>query len=119
MQKDVLQKLLQPFVDYKEITPPNVDDLMDQAAYNVTDGLYSTWQSLVDFFMSEYDGYTDLDKFLLDKCGIDLTNEDGGSILGEDAGGETVIPVSPVDEKSSLSSYIVPSYSVFGPEKVC
>lgn len=114
MQKDVIKKLLQPFLSYDELTPPNVSSLMDQAANNATDGEYDSWQSLVDAFMEVYDSYSNLTLFLLKECGIDLTNEDSGSIIGIDAGGSEVIEYSPVYEVKSISGVSVPTKITMG-----
>ena len=78
---------------------------------------YSNWQNLIDSMVRDCQSYNDQNNyrgFLLDKCGINLDNEDTGAITGYDAGNGIVkTAVSVVPEDSDEFIYPETSGSTF------
>ena len=112
--------------------------VLDAAVNYASNGKFATWDALTERFISDvrnygikddstakdftYDGVDDyghlinvvpesgLDKFLKNYCGIDLTNEDTGSIIGKDAGGaEVKTAVSIVPENGTVAALRSPA----------
>lgn len=103
----------------------------DEAVTAATKGLLTSWKSLVDYFVGtvathggmEDNNYTysnELHKtvptgsthaYLTTYCGIDLTNDDNGSLTGLDAGGGVSKTKESVIPKSSLTQYYPTSSS--------
>lgn len=111
--------------------------VLDTAVNYASNGKFATWDALVESFVSDvrnhgnkdnvtaddftYDGVdayghamnivpeSGLDRFLKNYCGIDLTNEDTGSIIGADAGGaEVKTAVSIVPENGTVMELMSP-----------
>ena len=90
---------------------------IDEAVVAASGGVFANTQELVDSFLSDLEsnsGSSESQKkaFLKEYCGIDLDNEDTGSITGTDAGGNTVKTAeSIVPENSSgpISSWPMPA----------
>ena len=106
--------------------------VLDVAVNYASDGKYATWSALTESFISDVSNHglkddnsaadytytsvdefhhatgivpeSGLDRFLKDYCGIDLTNEDTGSITGADAGGAAVkTAISIVPENGTVT----------------
>ena len=107
-QNDVMKNFMRALVEY----PTTVaSDALNTAVNTASNGLFASWDALIEQFVSDvrnYGGTSDdgkgyvlgdnqimvpessTDTFLKNYCGIDLTNEDTGSITGADAGGDVV-----------------------------
>ena len=134
-QKGVLKRFMKSLDNYTVLARSWEDGVaaLDVAVNTASNGKYGTWDSLVESFISDVrtyavkddpsaDDYTyhgvdaygygtdiepesGLDRFLKNYCGIDLTNEDTGSIIGSDAGGaEVKSPISIVPESGTTTA---------------
>ena len=111
--------------------------VLDTAVNYASNGRFATWDALVESFISDVSNYgikddtsaseftysgvdayghatgivpeSGLDKFLKTYCGIDLTNEDTGSIIGADANGaEVKTAVTIVPENGTVTELMSP-----------
>jgi len=70
-------------------------EVLDRAINECTNGKFSTMDAALDTFINEVVAYEDSTKkerkkFLADRCGIIMDNEDTGAIIGADASGGAV-----------------------------
>ena len=63
---------------------------LDGAVAAATNGKITSWNDLANKFAADAAAAASNDAFLRDSCGIDLTNDDTGAIIGRDAGGKWV-----------------------------
>ena len=79
---------------------------LDEAVKYASGGKFKTYKSLIEKFVTDCRNATSVDKFLKEKCNIDLSNSDTGAITGWDAGGIAVKTAeSVVEESGKLQSY--------------
>ncbi|MBE6091661.1 MAG: calcium-binding protein [Selenomonas ruminantium] len=84
-------------------------EALDNAVRECSNGKYYTMDAALDSFISEvltYKNSTEKEqkKFLADRCGIIMDNEDTGALIGADAsGGAVKTKISIVDEGGDLS----------------
>ena len=133
-QQSVIKSFMNSLDNYTTIAESWEDGTLalDAAVNTASNGLYTKWDSLVEGFISDVRTYgvkddanasdfiyhgtdehgyaTDIEpesglhRFLVNYCGIDLTNEDTGSITGADAGGvEVKTPISVVPENGTTA----------------
>ena len=130
-QQSVIRSLMQA-LDDSTLIMESVESAMNEVVNYASWGKYSTWNSLVNSFISDVQTYAKMeegnnsdtlslpdgskivepgiDRFLQNYCGINLMNDDTGSITGLDAGGsiaktaESIIP-----ENGTLNTLIAPS----------
>lgn len=62
-------------------------DKLDAAIEYCTGGLFTTKDELADSFLTDLDNSESNLDFLLRCCGVDLSNDDTGAVVGSDAGG--------------------------------
>ena len=98
IQQDVIKK----FVKALDNSTKTGKSAINEAINYASNGIYATWNDLVTAFVNDIKNYggsgststttldTKTDNFLKTYCGIDLTNDDTGSITGYDTGGSTV-----------------------------
>lgn len=60
---------------------------------------------LINQFISDCEGASSAEEFLLDKCGIVLDNDDTGAITGSDAGGSITKTAESIVEESGEANY--------------
>ena len=86
------------------------DASINSAVSSATGGRYATLDALKAKFQADANAAASDRDFLLDKCGIDLDNDDTGSILGSDAGnGETRDAAGTVPEGLNTRLWYMPS----------
>ena len=78
------QGVILDFMSYLDNSTLSAQDALDGAINYASGGYFQNEADLKTRFVADMAGGD-----LLDACGIDLTNEDTGSITGSDAGGET------------------------------
>ncbi len=122
-QQEVIKKFMRSLDDSEIITTSAIEALNVATEY-ASGGLYQTWSELIAGFVSDVSNhggadhaggnggeyligfipYADTKRFLINYCGIDLTNDDTGSITGWDAGGtEVKTDKSVVPENGTIS----------------
>ncbi len=80
----VMQKFMRALDETTLIGRAAVDEAIRSCS--TFDGL----DGLIENFIADCESASTAEEFLLDKCGIDLDNEDTGAITGSDAGGSIV-----------------------------
>lgn len=80
---------------------------INKAIAYASDNLYTSWDDAVNSFYSDMCKETDGKKFLLDYCGINLDNEDIGSLYGSDIGYTT----EQIDYIELLGDFTVTPYN--------
>lgn len=76
---------------------------LNEAVRVASGGYFTTFQQAIDKMVSDCGEIGNANEFLLNKCGINLYNEDTGAITGSDAGGSiTKTAESIVPEQGSL-----------------
>ena len=97
IQQDVIKKFAKSLHNSSKYGTAALDEAINYAS----SGIYSSWSALVTAFVSDVSLYggegssssrtldSKTSSFLLEYCGIDLTNTDTGAITGYDAGGST------------------------------
>ncbi len=61
--------------------------MLNEAINTISNAQYTTIQQVIDKLISDCRSYSNARRFLLEKCDIDLSNEDTGAITGSDASG--------------------------------
>ena len=138
-QQSVIKKFMNSLDNNTTLAKTRDDAIaaLDVAVNYASNGKFATWDALTESFISDvgnygvkddstasdftYDGVdayghatnivpeSGLDRFLKNYCGIDLTNEDTGSIIGADAGGaEVKTAVSIVPEDGTVAALSSP-----------
>lgn len=93
------QDIIKRFMKSLDATTFSGKKALDEAVNYATGGYFSDISSAIDKMIAECKNLG-ADKFLLQKCGINLTNTDTGAITGKDAGGskvktaESIVPES-------------------------
>ena len=102
-------------------TATSAATMLDDAIREVSASKYSTIQEVIDALVSDCTIYNANDpvngwrRFLLEKCDINLSNDDTGAITGSDAGGSTVkTATSVISEGTTLDSDFADSYFAIG-----
>ena len=93
------QKVIKDFVSALDNSSLSGNQAIDAAIVSASDGRFTSYENLLNVFVTECKNSTDKNAFLKNYCGIDLTNSDVGAITGYDAGGsstqltgESIIP---------------------------
>lgn len=93
------QDIVKRFMRTLDVTTASDKTALDQAINYATGGYFSDTTTLINQMISDCKNLG-ANKFLLQKCGINLSNTDTGAITGSDAGGtkiktaESVVPES-------------------------
>ncbi len=113
-QLDVIKKFMK-YLDDSTAIRESLETELDQAVSYASNGFYKTWSGLVDSFINDIRSFgatttVQAKDFLLTYCGINLDNEDTGSITGADAGGAAVKTAeSIVPEKGTIDDLYYPA----------
>ncbi len=92
------------FMSYLDNAALSAQEALDGAINYASGGYFQNEADLKERFLADMAGGD-----LLDACGIDLTNEDTGSITGSDAGGETTKTAESIVPENGLPySGVVP-----------
>ena len=99
-------------------TETSVETMLDEAIRSASNNQYSTIQDVINSMVADCQAYNDADsvsgwkRFLLEKCDINLDNEDTGAISGYDAGGSSVekTATSIVSENTTLDTEFEDNY---------
>lgn len=104
--KKTQQDVIKAFMHSLDETSLSGTKALDEAVKYASGGKFKTYKKLIEKFVSDCRNATSVDKFLKEKCNIDLSNSDTGAITGWDAGGIAVKTAeSVVDENGKLQSY--------------
>ena len=99
-QLDIIKR----FMKSLDMTTASTKQTLDQAVNYATGGYFSDLNSAVSQMIADRKKLG-TNKFLLQKCGINLSNKDTGAITGYDAGGSKVkTPESIVPESGKLDT---------------
>ena len=107
--QDVIKNFM---LSLDESTADSALAMLDDAIKYASNGKYSTIQDVIDDMVEACQKYNKADpingwkRFLLEKCDINLDNDDTGAITGYDAGGSTVekTATSIINEDTELDS---------------
>jgi len=105
---EFLKKLIAPALKISSNRPPDNFQFLDSCISSASDGYFSSYNDAVSEFILDYNSYEDKNSFLIEECGIDLSNgEDSGSIVGTSAGGKYItgnhfVPYADVPEDLPL-----------------
>jgi Ca2+-binding RTX toxin-like protein len=123
-QQSVIKSLMKALDDYPTaiLSEQTVRDALGAAVNYASNGVFTTWDSLIKQFVGDVRNYggsssdilnhnviegSTLDNFLINYCGINLHNEDTGAINGADAGGaEVKTAVSIVPESGNIGDLV-------------
>lgn len=104
--KKTQQNVIKAFMYSLDKTTLSGTAALDEAVKYASGGKFKTYKSLIEKFVTDCRNATSVDKFLKEKCNIDLSNSDTGAITGWDAGGIAVKTAeSIVEEKGKLQPY--------------
>ena len=93
----------------KLVELPPTSDKLDLAIDFCSDGNFSSAKSVSDAIIADIQSYSDPKLFLLEKCNIDLDNDDTGSIGGYDASGGPVLnKYDIVPEDGTVADLVIP-----------
>jgi len=81
------QEIIKRFMYYLDNTTDSGKIALDAVVNYASDGYFPDVNSLMKQMIADSQNLS-ADDFLVEKCGIDLSNEDTGAITGSDAGGE-------------------------------
>lgn len=102
-------------LDNSNMIMEDVEGALNTAVAYASNNVYDSWNGLVNSFVDEVKKYgatttAEAKDFLATYCGIDLDNEDTGSITGADAGGAAVkTAISIVPEDGTMADAIAPT----------
>ena len=110
-QQDVIKK----FMGSLDTTSASGEDALNQAVSVASGGYFTSIQQATNAMVKDC-SISGSDTFLLDKCGINLKNDDTGAITGYDAGGSTYekTATSIVPESGSLINFTGNSFTTNG-----
>ena len=104
--KKTQQDVIKAFMHSLDETSLSGTKALDEAVKYASGGKFKTYKKLIENFVTDCRNATNVDKFLKEKCNIDLSNSDTGAITGWDAGGIAIKTAeSIVEEKGNLQSY--------------
>ena len=104
--KKTQQDVIKAFMHSLDETSLSGTAALDEAVKYASGGKFKTYKKLVENFVTDCRNATSVDKFLKEKCNINLSNSDTGAITGWDAGGLVIKTAeSIVEEKGKLQSY--------------
>ena len=111
------QEVIMAFMQSLKNTELSGRAALDEAVTASSD--FTSYQALVNKFMSDIESANNWHAFLVEKCGIILDNSDTGAISGADAGGtlKTATTVIPAKGKASYpegSSFTVDGLTIYG-----
>ena len=109
------QEIIKRFMRALDITNASGRKALNAAVNYATGGYFSDFQAAVDKMVAECKSLG-ADNFLLQRCGINLSNSDVGAITGSDAGGsKTKTAESIVPESGKLdTTFSGTSFEVYG-----
>ena len=109
------QEIIKRFMRALDMTNASGRKALNAAVNYATGGYFSDFQDAVDKMVAECKSLG-ADNFLLQKCGINLSNSDVGAITGADAGGSKIkTAASIVPESGKLdTTFSGTSFEVYG-----
>lgn len=113
-QQSVIKNFMKS-LDNSNMIMEDVEGALNTAVAYASNNVYDSWNGLVNSFVDEVKKYgatttAEAKDFLATYCGIDLDNEDTGSITGADAGGAAVkTAISIVPENGTMADAIAPT----------
>ena len=111
-QQEVMQRFMKSLDTTTKSGEAALDEAIDYATKN-SNRHFSTIAQALAAMKDDIATTNDAEKFLLEKCGIDLSNTDVGAITGLDAGGSKVKTAeSIVPESGSLLNFTGNSFYV-------
>ena len=115
-QQSIMQKFMASLDNSTSILQ-SVENALNTAVNYASNGRFRTWNSLINSFLNDiryFGAWSDssAESFLQEYCGINLSNDDTGSITGSDAGGIiTKTAESIVPENGTIYDLESPYYS--------
>jgi len=109
------QDVIKSFMGSLDTTEASGVYALDEAVSVASGGYFKSIQSAINQMVADVESYNDGDKFLREKCGIILGNDDTGAITGSDAGGSiTKTATSVVPESGTVNNFTDNTFTTNG-----